>query len=476
MMGKNPDDTHWMRLALAEAQAAAQAGEVPVGAIVVKDGKVIATGRNAPVQAHDPTAHAEIVALRAAAQQLGNYRLGGCSLYVTLEPCAMCSGAMLHARLARVVYGAEEPKTGAAGSVLNLFAHAEINHQTEVLGSVLADECGSLLSGFFAERRRQQRAEALARHPLRDDALRTPDAAFADLPGYPWAPKYISDLPSLAGLRLHYLDEGPPDPAMAPRTWLCLHGNPAWSYLYRRMLPAFLAAGYRVVAPDLIGFGKSDKPKKEGAHQFEWHRQVLLELIERLDLRNVVLVVQDWGGILGLTLPMAMPERFNGVLVMNTLLATGDAPLPKGFVDWRAMCRDKPLYGVGRLLARGNPHLSPTECAAYDAPFPDKGYRAALRAFPERVPAATEDPGAALSRAARDFWQRQWQGQSLMVVGAQDPVLGLPTMRALQQTIQGCPEPVVLPDAGHFVQEHGEVIAARAVEYFSFPGAGSSNG
>lgn len=187
----------------------------------------------------------------------------------------------------------------------------------------------------------------------------------------------------LAGLRMHYLDEGPRD---APRTWLCLHGNPAWSYLYRRMLPALLAAGDRVVAPDLIGFGKSDKPKKEGAHQFEWHRQVLLELVERLDLRNVVLVVQDWGGILGLTLPMAMPDRFGGLLVMNTLLATGDAPLPQGFVDWRAMCRDKPLYGVGRLLARGNPHLSPAECAAYDAPFPDKGYRAALRAFPERVP------------------------------------------------------------------------------------------
>ena len=461
---KIADDAHWMRLALAEAQAAASAGEVPVGAIVVKDGQVIATGRNAPVQDHDPTAHAEIAALRAAAQRLGNYRLDGCSLYVTLEPCAMCSGAMLHARLARVVYGAVEPKTGAAGSVLNLFGHAEINHQTEVQGGVLAEECGGLLSHFFAQRRRQQRAEALARHPLRDDALRTPDAAFAHLPGYPWAPHYLSDLPSLAGLRMHYLDEGPRD---APRTWLCLHGNPAWSYLYRRMLPAFLAAGDRVVAPDLIGFGKSDKPKKEGAHQFEWHRQVLLELIERLDLRNVVLVVQDWGGILGLTLPMAMPERFGGLLVMNTLLATGDAPLPQGFVDWRAMCRDKPLYGVGRLLARGNPHLSPAECAAYDAPFPDKGYRAALRAFPERVPAALDDAGAALSRAARDFWHHQWQGRSLMVVGAQDPVLGLPTMRALQHHIRGCPEPVVLPHAGHFVQEHGEAIAAQAVEYFT---------
>ena len=457
------DDAHWMRLALAEAEAAARAGEVPVGAVVVKDGQVIATGRNAPVEGHDPTAHAEIVALRAAARRLGNYRLDGCSLYVTLEPCAMCSGAMLHARLARVVYGAAEPRTGAAGSVLNLFGHAEINHHTAVQAGVLASECGALLGDFFRQRRSQQRAEALARHPLRDDALRTPDAAFANLPGYPWAPHYVSDLPSLAGLRLHYLDEGPPD---AARTWLCLHGNPAWSYLYRHMLPPWLAAGDRVVAPDLIGFGKSDKPKKESAHQFEWHRQVLLELIERLDLRGTVLVVQDWGGILGLTLPMACPDRFTGLLAMNTLLATGDAPLPQGFVDWRAICRDKPLYGVGRLLARGNPQMSAAECAAYDAPFPDKGYRAALRAFPERVPGTPDDPGAALSRQARAFWQHGWQGQSLVVVGAQDPVLGLPIMQSLQQGIRGCPEPVVLPHAGHFVPEHGAAIAAQAVEYF----------
>lgn len=376
----------------------------------------------------------------------------------------MCSGAMLHSRLARVVYGATEPKTGAAGSVLDLFAHTAINHQTQVQGGVLAPECSALLTGFFGARRSQQRADALARHPLRDDALRTSDAAFADLPGYPWSPQYVSDLPSLAGLRLHYLDEGPRD---APRTWLCLHGNPAWSYLYRHMLPVWLAAGDRVVAPDLIGFGKSDKPKKEAVHQFEWHRQVLLELVERLNLQRTVLVVQDWGGILGLTLPMDCPERFGGLLVMNTLLATGDVPLPQGFVDWRAMCRDKPLFGVGRLLARGNPQLSAAECAAYDAPFPDKGYRAALRAFPERVPAGPGDPGAALSRQARDFWRQQWQGRSLMAVGAQDPVLGPATMRALRADIRGCPDPIVLPQAGHFVQEHGRGIAERAVEYFA---------
>jgi tRNA(adenine34) deaminase len=453
-----------MRMALAQAQAALHAGEVPVGAVVVKDGQVIATGHNAPVQACDPTAHAEMVALRAAAQSLGNYRLDGCSVYVTLEPCAMCSGAMLNARVSRVVFGAAEPKTGAAGSVLNLFDHAAINHQTQVEGGVLALECSQVLGDFFRERRQQQRALSLASHPLRDDALRTPDTAFANLPGYPWAPHYVSDLPSLDGLRLHYLDEGPRD---APRTWLCLHGNPTWSYIYRRMLPVFLAAGDRVVAPDLIGFGKSDKPKKDRVHQFEWHRDVLHQWVERLDLRNVVLVVQDWGGILGLTLPMSLPGRFAGLLAMNTLLATGDAPLPPGFLDWRAMCRAKPLYGVGRLLARGNPHLTPEECAAYDAPFPDKGFRAGLRAFPNRVPDSPDAPGAAVSRAAREYWQRDWSGRSLMVVGAQDPVLGLETQRALHRSLRGCPEPLVLSHAGHFVQEHGEAIAAQAVEYFA---------
>ena len=456
-------DAHWMRQALAQAQAAAQAGEVPVGAVVVRGGEVIATGRNAPVQGQDPTAHAEIMALRAAAQRLGNYRLEGCTLYVTLEPCAMCSGAMLHARVPRVVFGAADPKTGAAGSVVDLFSSPQLNHQTQVQGGVLADECAALLAAFFRERRSQQRADARAAHPLRDDALRTPDACFAHLPGYPWLPHYVSDLPALAGLRLHYLDEGPQD---APITWLCLHGNPAWSYLYRRMLPVFTAAGHRVVAPDLIGFGRSDKPKKASFHTFDGHRQVLLELVERLDLQRVVLVVQDWGGILGLTLPMALPGRFVGLLAMNTLLATGDVPLSQGFLDWRQMCADKPLFGVGRLLGRGNPHLGVDECAAYDAPFPDAGHRAALRAFPAMVPDHPQAPGAALSRAARDFWRTDWAGRSLLFVGAQDPVLGTPVMAQLQQTVRGCPPPVVLPQAGHFVQEHGEAIARQAVEYF----------
>ncbi|MEP6790569.1 MAG: tRNA adenosine(34) deaminase TadA [Ramlibacter sp.] len=454
------DDSGFMMQALQAARLAGGAGEVPVGAVVVRNGQVIGRGRNAPVAAHDPTAHAEIVALRQAAQAVGNYRLDDCDLYVTLEPCAMCSGAMLHARLRRVVFGAADPKTGAAGSVINLFAQHSLNHQTQVQGGLMAEECGELLVGFFRERRQEER---IGSSPLRDDAVRTPDEMFTGLPGYPWAPHYLSDLPSLQGLRMHYLDEGP---AQAPLTWLCLHGNPAWSYLYRKMIPAFLEAGHRVVAPDLVGFGKSDKPKKEGAHSFTWHRQVLLEFIERLDLRNVLLAVQDWGGLIGLTLPMAAPQRYRGLLVMNTALGTGDVAPSAGFVAWREMCAKNPGFDVARLFSRGNPHMSADECAAYNAPFPDSGHRAALRAFPPMVPDSLNADGAAVSRQARAFWQNEWQGQTLMAVGMQDPVLGPAVMNVLRQQIRGCPEPMRVEKGGHFVQEHGEAIARAAVGYF----------
>ena len=286
-------DQHWMRLALAQAEDAARAGEVPVGAVVVKGGQLVATGRNAPVAGHDPTAHAEIMALRAAAQRLSNYRLDGCTLYVTLEPCAMCSGAMLHARIARVVYGAADARTGAAGSVLNLFGQAEINHQTQVQGGVLADDCAALLQGFFSERRRAQRAQA---QPLREDALRTPEARFASTGASPAGPYFMVD-----GLRLHYQDEGPRD---APLTWLCLHASPAWSDIWRLMLPVFTQAGHRVVAPDLIGFGRSDKPKKDATHTAAWHQQALTGLVQHLGLQRVVLVAQPGAVLPAITAPL----------------------------------------------------------------------------------------------------------------------------------------------------------------------------
>ena len=457
------DSTVFMQLALTQAAQAAAAGEVPVGAVIVRNGTVIATGRNAPVSGHDPTAHAEIIALRAAALVIGNYRLDDCELYVTLEPCAMCSGAILNARLKKVVFGALEPKTGAAGSVVNLFANTQLNHQTILEGGVLAAESTTLLQTFFQQRRTDNRQAIKQSHRLRDDAVRSSESCFDHIPDYPWQPNYVSDLPTLAGLRMHYLDEGRDHPGL---TYLCLHGNPAWSYLYRKMIPIFLQAGHRVVAPDLIGFGKSDKPKKEDFHTFSVHRQILLEFIERLDLQNIVLVVQDWGGLLGLTLPMATPHRFKGLLVMNTMLACGDIPLPAGFLAWREMCFEKPEFDVARLFARGNPQMSHEEAAAYNAPFSDKGHRAALRAFPKIVPEFYDSDGAALSREARYFWRECWKGAALMAIGAQDPVLGLSVMRDLQTTIHGCGEALVLEDAGHFVQEHGESIAKQALLVF----------
>ena len=459
-------DAAFMRQALALAQQADQAGEVPVGAVLVHQGQVIATGHNRPIASDDPSAHAEICALRQAAAILGNYRLQECELYVTLEPCPMCAGAILHARLKRVVYGAADAKTGAAGSVLDLFGIGQLNHHTQVQGGVMADECSRLLRAFFQRKRDMQR---LMSQPLRDDALRTPDECFANLPGYPWLPRYVSDLPALAGLRMHYLDQGPA-PGSGPGeglTWLCLHGNPSWSYLYRKMIPLFLAAGHRVVAPDLIGFGRSDKLKKESGHRFSWHRQVLLELVERLDLHNIVLVVQDWGGLLGLTLPLAAPQRYQGLLVMNTLLATAEQALPPGFLAWREMCAKKPDFDVGRLLARAHPALSAEECAAYNAPFPDLGHRAALRAFPPMVPDSPHADGVALSRQAKAFWTEAWQGKSLMVVGDQDPVLGGPVMASLHACIHGCPPPMRLAGVGHFVPEHGAEIAQAALKHFA---------
>lgn len=257
-------DLQWMQEAIELAKEAGQAGEVPVGAVVVRDGILIGRGRNGPVGNTDPTAHAEIMALRDAAKTIGNYRLENCTLYVTLEPCTMCSGAILNSRISRLVFGASEPRTGAAGSVLDVFTKQEINHQTGVTSGVLAHECRQLLQQFFKPKR-------VNMNPLREDALRPPGEWFEDVPDYPWAAHYVSNLPSLEGLRLHYLDEGlrevlSEDQGASNRqqmTYLCLHGNPAWSYLYRKMIPTFTAHGHRIVAPDLIGFGKSDKFKSQ---------------------------------------------------------------------------------------------------------------------------------------------------------------------------------------------------------------------
>ena len=288
--------------------------------------------------------------------------------------------------------------------------------------------------------------------------LRTPDERFAHLPGFPWEPHYAQ----VDGLRMHYVDAGPRDAAV---TALCLHGQPSWAYLYRKMIPVFAAAGLRVVAPDWFGFGRSDKPEDDAWYTFERHRDSMLRFVEQLDLRNLMLAVQDWGGLLGLTLPLQQPERYTRLLVMNTGLGTGT--VTEGFKQWRAYANSQPDMAIGKLLQRANPGMTAEEAAAYDAPFPDVRYKAGVRRFPNLVPDHEQAPGAALSRQAAQFWSERWSGDSFMAIGMLDPVLGAPAMQSLRRLIRGCPEPLQVADGGHFVQERGEAIAAAALRHFA---------
>lgn len=331
-----------MRIALIQAQSAGAAGEVPVGAVVVRHGQIIGVGQNAPIHTHDPSAHAEIVALRAAALHLGNYRLDDCELFVTLEPCAMCAGAILHARLKRVVFGATDTKTGAAGSMIDLFGHAQLNHHTQVQGGVLAPECAELLQGFFRQQRQQKSLNA---SPVREDALRTPASRFDALPALPGVPHDVNDLPALKGLRLHYVDAGASDSAQVT---LCLHGGLSWSQIWQPVMAERVALGERVLAIDLIGFGKSDKLKKATAYSMRWHAQVLVELIERLNLTQVVLLEPAGDTLPGLT----KDESFGAML---TTLAGG------------------------RITRRESVQVDPMSPETMSAPYPDQGHCAALR-------------------------------------------------------------------------------------------------
>ncbi len=289
------------------------------------------------------------------------------------------------------------------------------------------------------------------------NVLRTPDERFAGLSGWPYAPQYLQ----LDGLRMHYVDEGPRDAAV---TALCLHGQPSWAYLYRKMIPVFAGAGLRVVAPDWFGFGRSDKPEDDAWYSFDRHRESMLHFVEQMDLRNLMVVVQDWGGLLGLTLPLQQPDRYTRLLVMNTGLGTGT--VTEGFKQWRAYANSQPDMAIGKLFLRGNPGMTAEEAAAYDAPFPDARYKAGVRRFPNLVPDSEDAPGAEVSRQAARFWSEQWSGDSFMAIGMQDPVLGPPAMQSLRKLIRGCPEPMEVADGGHFVQERGGPVAEAALRYF----------
>lgn len=305
---------------------------------------------------------------------------------------------------------------------------------------------------------------AAAPHHATIAAKRTPEECFADLPDFAYPVSYADDLPGYEGLRAAWIDAGPPD---AAQVFLCLHGEPSWSFLYRRMIPVFLASGARVICPDFFGFGRSDKPTDLASYSFDFHRNYILTLVERLDLRTITLVCQDWGGLIGLTLPVdgGFAARLSRLIVMNTTIAVGASPGP-GFEAWKNYALTTPEFDAGAIIARGTPHLTAAEIAAYNAPYPDASYQAGARKFPALVPVAPDMDGVAYGLAAQKFWSEEWTGQSFMAIGMQDPVLGPPAMRALHRLIRNCPEPMEVADGGHFVQEWGEPVARAALAHF----------
>ncbi len=277
------------------------------------------------------------------------------------------------------------------------------------------------------------------------DILRTPEERFDALPDFPFQPQYAQ----VAGLRLHYLDEGPRDAAPV----LLLHGEPTWSYLYRFMIPPLVAAGHRVLAPDLIGFGRSDKPS--AATDYSYAAQVgwMTDWLVKLDLGDLALFCQDWGSLIGLRLAAEQADRFRAIVLSNGGLPTGDQSMPPAFRAWQRFARHSPVFPIGRIVASGTRRrLSPAERAAYDAPFPDRSFKTAARLLPSLVPTTPDDPAAAANRQA---WAAlgEWTKPFLTCFSTGDPITRggdrawhahVPGARRLShQRIPG----------GHFVQE-----------------------
>jgi haloalkane dehalogenase len=293
------------------------------------------------------------------------------------------------------------------------------------------------------------------------EAIRTPEERFANLPGYPFTPHYVE----LAGLRLHYVDEGP----SSAKPVLMLHGEPSWSYLYRKMIPPLPKAGYRAIAPDLVGFGRSDKLASKSDYSYQFHVDIITRFIEALDLGNITLFGQDWGGLIGLRVAAENPDRFAAIIVANTGLPTGDVPLTEAFFRWQAYSQSVPeLHCGGIVKGACKTELPADVIAAYDAPFPDERYKAGARAFPLLVPSKPDDPAAPANRKA---WEalRQWRKPFLTAFSDGDPVTqgGERVFQKLVPGAQGQPH-VIIAGAGHFLQEDkGEECARVVIDFLA---------
>ena len=290
-------------------------------------------------------------------------------------------------------------------------------------------------------------------------SLRTPESRFEDLPGYNFAPHYVD----IDGLRMHYVDEGPADADPV----LLLHGEPSWSYLYRKMIPVLAAAGHRVIAPDLIGFGKSDKPTVVSDYSYAGHVNWIRQFIETLDLNDITLFCQDWGSLIGLRVAAENERRFARIALGNGFLPIGDEEFPRAFKIWRAFARWSPWFPIGRIIQSGTIiELSKKEMAAYDAPFPSAKYKAGARAFPRLVPTTPDNPASDANRRAWDEFER-WDKPFLTTFSNRDPITRGGD-RPFQSKVPGARdlEHVKIRNAGHFLQEDkGQELAEVLVTF-----------
>jgi len=292
--------------------------------------------------------------------------------------------------------------------------------------------------------------------------LRTPDERFADLPGYPFAPNYVEISDQEGGtLRVHYLDEGPADAAPV----LCMHGEPSWSYLYRKMIPLLVAAGHRVIAPDLVGFGKSDKPTEKTDYTYERHvAWMQAAIIDHLDLSGATFFGQDWGGLVGLRLVAASPDRFDRVIIGNTGLPTGEGTPSEAFLAWQKFSQTTPVFDIGFLLNSATiTELTTAEITAYDAPFPDDSYKEGARVLPSLVPTRPDDPAAAANNAAWDVF-KQWHKPFITCFSDSDPVTAGGDKRFLKLVPGALGQPhVTVANAHHFFQEDAAPQLAQII-------------